>query len=171
VFFLGLSDPLSEFRSYPKLLHGKLELDPKANPTANFAEMLDTYQQVRAYAQNLRDGVTFWYGGVAASVLPILYAILGVCALSLRRIQVAIRDKTFADSGAKEHVLVAVIAGMLISLFSPLFVTSGVSLPPLALAFLAGYSSDAFFQVLEGVLRSRSSSSLPIASAQATSVG
>jgi hypothetical protein len=102
--------------------------------------------------------VTFWYGGVAASILPVLYAILGVSALSLRRMQVAIRDKTFADTGTKEHVLVAVIAGMIITLFMPLFSTSSVSLSPLALAFLAGYSSDAFFQVLEGILRPRSAS-------------
>jgi hypothetical protein len=154
VFFLGVEDPFKYQRNDP-LWHGQFELDPKVNPTDNFVLILTTYQQVRAYAQNLRDGVTFWYGGVTASILPVLYAIFGVCALSLRRMQVAIRDKTFADFGSKEHVLVAVIAGMLITLFSGVFVTSGVSLPPLALAFLAGYSSDAFFQILEGVLRPR----------------
>jgi hypothetical protein len=158
VFFLGVKDPFVNQgvnqRDDP-LWHGQFEFDPKVNPADNFALVLSTYQKVRAYAHNLRDGVTFWYGGVAASILPVLYAILGVCALSLRRMQTAIRDKTFADFGTKEHVLVAVIAGMLITLFSGLFVTSGVSLPPLALAFLAGYSSDAFFQVLEGVLRPR----------------
>jgi hypothetical protein len=163
VFFLGVIDQFADQRSNPKLLEGQFELDPIASPTANFLQVLQTYQPVRAYAQNLRDGVTFWYGGVAASILPVLYAILGVCALSLRRMQIAIRDKTFADAGTKEHLLVAVIAGMLITLFSPLFVTSGVSLPPLALAFLAGYSSDAFFQVLEGVIRPRTqvNSSVP----------
>jgi hypothetical protein len=157
VAFLGISDPFKDQRNDP-LWHGQFELDPRVNPTDNFVVILTTYQQVRAFAQNLRDGVTFWYGGVAASILPALYAVLGVCALSLRRIQVAIRDKTFADVGTKEHVLVAVIAGMLIALFSGLFITSGVSLSPLALAFLAGYSSDAFFNILEGVLRPRAGS-------------
>jgi hypothetical protein len=157
VFFLGVTDTLAAQRSDP-LWHSQFEIDLRVNPTDNFVKILDTYQLARAYAQNLRDGVTFWYGGVAASILPVLYAILGVCALSLRRMQVAIRDKTFADFGTKEHLIVAVIAGMLITLFSGLFVTSGVSLSPLAFAFLAGYSSDAFFQVLEGVLRPRASS-------------
>jgi hypothetical protein len=70
------------------------ELEAKTSPEANFARLLPIYQQVREYAQNLRDAVTFWSGGVAASILPVLYAILGVCALSLRKMQVAIRDKT-----------------------------------------------------------------------------
>jgi hypothetical protein len=124
VFFLPVSDPFADLRRYPNLVHNQFELNPKATPTANFLQLLDTYQPVRAYAQSLRDYVTFWYGGVAASILPVFYAILGVCALSLRRIQVAIQEKTFADSSAKEHVLVAVIAGMSISLFSGLFVFS-----------------------------------------------
>jgi hypothetical protein len=150
-----VNDPLKGIRASPdstNLLHGKFELEPKDPPETNFARVLQTYQQVRAYAQNLRDAVTFWGAGVTASILPVLYAILGVCALSLRRMQVAIRDKTFSDSSAKEHMVVAVIAGMMITLFSGLFTTSGVSLPPLALAFLAGYSSDAFCRVLEGVI-------------------
>ena len=156
---VDIKDPLADIRVSPdsvNLLHGKFELETQDPPESNFVRLLQTYQQVRAWAQNLRDAVLFWGGGVAASVLPVLYAILGVCALSLRRMQVAIRDKTFSDSSAKEHMVVAVIAGMMITLFSGLFTTSGVSLlPPLALAFLAGYSSDAFFRVLEGVLGPR----------------
>jgi hypothetical protein len=152
-----VNDPFEQIRSSQdaaNLLHGMFELEPKDPPEKNFSKVLQTYQQDRAYAQNLRDAVTFWSGGVATSILPVLYAILGVCDLSLRKMQVAIRDKTFSDSGAKEHMVVAVIAGMMITLFSGLFTTSGVSLPPLALAFLAGYSSDAFFRVLEGVIGS-----------------
>jgi hypothetical protein len=152
---VNIADPLKAIRLSPdsaNLLHGKFELEPKDTPAVNLSRLLPTYQQVRAYAQNLRDAITFWSGGVAASILPVLYAILGVCALSLRRMQVAIRDKTFSDSGSKEHMVVAVIAGMMITLFSGLFTTSGVSLPPLALAFLAGYSSDAFFRLLEGII-------------------
>ena len=120
-----------------------------------FLRILDNYQQIRAYAQNLCDHVKFWYGGVANTVLPVLYAILGVCASSLRRLRICIRDQTFIDVGAKEHILVAIIAGMLISLLSGFFAPTGVSLSPLAWAFLAGYSSDAFFQLVDGVLRPR----------------
>jgi uncharacterized membrane protein YeaQ/YmgE (transglycosylase-associated protein family) len=159
--FQEIKDPFADIRVSPdfvNFLHGKFELEPKDPPESNFARLLQTYQQVRAWAHNLRDAVTFWSGGVGASILPVLYAILGVCALSLRRMQVAIRDKTFSDSSAKEHMVVAVIAGMMITLFSGLFTTSGVSLPPLALAFLAGYSSDAFFRVLEGVIGPRAPS-------------
>jgi hypothetical protein len=156
VFFLGVTDPFADQRSDPQLFEGQFELDPRTTASRSFLTVLETYQKVRAYAQNLRDGVTFWYGGVTASILPVLYAILGVCALSLRKIQVALRDKTFGEIGTREHMVVAVIAGMLITLFSGLFVTSGVSLSPLAWSFLAGYSSDAFFQILEGVIRSRS---------------
>jgi hypothetical protein len=149
-----VTDPTEQMRLSPDSAT-RFQLNAEEQPELNFARLLPKYQQVREYAQDLRDAVTFWSGGVATSILPVLYAILGVCALSLRRMQVAIRDKTFSDSSAKEHMVVAVIAGMMITLFSGLFTTSGLSLPPLALAFLAGYSSDAFFRILEGVIGPR----------------
>jgi hypothetical protein len=163
-----VTDPFEQIRLSPDPAT-RFELKAEDQPETNFARLLPKYQQVREYAQDLRDAVTFWSGGVATSILPVLYAILGVCALSLRRIQVAIRDKTFSDSSAKEHMVVAVIAGMMITLFSGLFTTSGLSLPPLALAFLAGYSSDAFFRILEGVIgpRAASASNQPANSAEA----
>jgi hypothetical protein len=168
LIYSGIPDPFADSRSDRAKMAALFELDPQiANPRQDFINIVKTYQNVRAYAQSLRDGVTFWYGGVAASVLPVLYAILGVCAWSLRRMQVTIRDKTFSDPGAKEQMLVAVIAGMLISLFSGLFASS-VSLSPLAWAFLAGYSSDAFFQVLDGVVRVRSAANSPTAPAKAS---
>jgi hypothetical protein len=163
-----VTDPFAQIRLSPDPAT-RFELKAEDQPETNFARLLPKYQQVREYAQDLRDAVTFWSGGVATSILPVLYAILGVCALSLRRMQVAIRDKTFSDSSAKEHMVVAVIAGMMITLFSGLFTTSGLSLPPLALAFLAGYSSDAFFRILEGVIspRAASASNQPANSAEA----
>jgi hypothetical protein len=100
--------------------------------------------------------VAFWYGGIAASVLPVFYALLGASAWSLRRMQISLRDRTFASFGGNSaQMLVAAIAGTVISLFSGLFVSTGVSLSPLAWAFLAGYSSDSLFQVLDGILRIR----------------
>jgi hypothetical protein len=132
------------------------ELNVTKTDRENFDKIVNTYQEVRAYAQSLRDGVAFWYGGIASSILPVFYALLGASAWSLRRMQIGLRDRTFTDFGGNSaQLLVAAIAGTVISLFSGLFVSSGVSLSPLAWAFLAGYSSDSLFQVLDGVLRIR----------------
>jgi hypothetical protein len=70
--------------------------------------------------------------------------------------QIGLRDRTFTNFGGNSaQLLVAAIAGTVISLFSGLFASTGVSLSPLAWAFLAGYSSDSLFQILDGVLRIR----------------
>jgi hypothetical protein len=150
----ALPDPFSD-RS-PQERHAALELDITKSDSDNFNNIVGTYQEVRAYAQSLRDAVAFWYGGIAASVLPVFYALLGASAWSLRRMQIGLRDRTFASFGGNSaQMLVAAIAGTVISLFSGLFVSTAVSLSPLAWAFLAGYSSDSLFQVLDGILRIR----------------
>ena len=150
----GMEDPfLGKTRAE---MHSIFELDLNKTDYQNFTDIVSTYQEVRAYAQSLRDAVAFWYGGIAASILPVIYALLGAYAWSLRRIQIELRDRTFAGFGGNAaHMLVAAIAGTVISLFSGLFVSTAVSLSPLAWAFLAGYSSDSLFQLLDGILRTR----------------
>ncbi|HMD66154.1 MAG TPA: hypothetical protein VKG22_05835 [Stellaceae bacterium] len=151
----ALPDPFQKIRG-TKEMHAAFELDITKSDSDNFNQIVDTYQEVRAYAQSLRDAVAFWYGGIAASVLPVFYALLGASAWSLRRMQIGLRDRTFANFGGNSaQLLVAAIAGTVISLFSGLFTSTAVSLSPLAWAFLAGYSSDSLFQVLDGVLRIR----------------
>jgi hypothetical protein len=151
----GMTDPYKT--KSPDELHSLFELNFGAEDTyENFKQIVSTYQEVRAYAQSLRDAVAFWYGGIASSILPIFYALLGASAWSLRRMQIGLRNRTFASFGGNSaQMLVAAIAGTVISLFSGLFISSGVSLSPLAWAFLAGYSSDSLFQILDGVLRIR----------------
>jgi len=150
----ALADPFRDSNQQDR--HKALELDITKPDHDNFDHMVGSYQEVRAYAQSLRDAVAFWYGGIAASVLPVFYALLGASAWSLRRMQIGLRDRTFASFGGNSaQMLVAAIAGTVISLFSGLFVSTAVSLSPLAWAFLAGYSSDCLFQVLDGVLRIR----------------
>jgi hypothetical protein len=156
IFFSGIPDPFASERSNKEKMRLLFELDPAiADPYADFLRIVGTYQPVRAYAQNLREFVTFWYGGIAASILPVCYAILGVSAWTLRQMQMTIQAKTFAGGMNSGRMLVAAIAGTVIGLFSGLFVSSGVSLSPLAWAFLAGYSSDTLFQLLDGGLRTR----------------
>ena len=150
----ALADPFLDSSQQDR--HAAFELDITIPDHDNFDHIVGTYQEVRAYAQSLRDAVAFWYGGIAASVLPVFYALLGASAWSLRRMQIGLRDRTFASFGGNSaQMLVAAIAGTVISLFSGLFVSTAVSLSPLAWAFLAGYSSDSLFQVLDGVLRIR----------------
>lgn len=164
IFFSGMLDLFAGIRSNksPDEIESEMrklfDFDPALqNPySIDFPRILKTYQTVRAYAESLREFVTFWYGGMVASILPVFYALLGASAWSLRQTQIKIRAKTFDNGDAKSaQYLVAAIAGTVIGLFSGLFVSSGVSLSPLAWAFLAGYSSDVLFQVLDGVLRNR----------------
>ena len=120
----------------------------------DFAHIFCGYQSVTGYAEQLRQFVTFWLGGWVASILPVCYALLGASAWSLRQMQIKLREKTFHSADMKSaHYLVAAIAGTVISLFNGLFVSSGLSLSPLAWAFLAGYSSDVMLRVLDGVMR------------------
>jgi hypothetical protein len=150
----GVDDPFRE--KSPVDMRKTFELDVSKPDYDNFTHIVGTYQEVRAYAQSLRDAVAFWYGGIAASILPVFYALLGASAWSLRRMQIGLRDRTFASFGGNSaQMLVAAIAGTVISLFSGLFASTTVSLSPLAWAFLAGYSSDSLFQLLDGILRTR----------------
>jgi drug/metabolite transporter superfamily protein YnfA len=150
----AVSDPFRDSKTED--LHKKFELDMNSTDYDNFVNITETFQDVRSYAQSLREGVMFWYGGLAASILPVCYALLGASAWSLRRMQIELRDRTFAGFGGKSaQLLVAAIAGTVISLFSGLFASTTLSLSPLAWAFLAGYSSDSLFHLLDGVLRVR----------------
>jgi hypothetical protein len=109
---------------------------------------------VRDYAERLREFVTFWFGGVPASILPVFYALLGASAWSIRRTRIKIGERTFDSADARSaQYLLASIAGTVISLFNGVFVSSGLSIPPLGWAFLVGYSSDVVFRVLDGVMR------------------
>lgn len=47
------------------------------------------------------------------------------------------------------HFLIAAIGGFIVGLFTSFSVTQGVTLSPLAVAFLVGYSVDTFFSFLE----------------------
>jgi hypothetical protein len=133
-----------------------LEIDPDKKFPEAYKDIVQEYQKVRAYAQALRESVSFLYGGVAASILPVFYAGLGALAYMLRRLQLSIRNQTFTNVGVNSaHMLIAAIAGTVISLFNGLFTASSVSIPPLGIAFLVGYASDRFFRVLDNILPAR----------------
>jgi hypothetical protein len=127
------------------------------------------YQSVRSYAKDVQGNNLLVYGAVTAVVLPILYALLGACAYLLRLFADEMSKNTFSSSSysISARFFVALIGGIIVGLFRDY--TSAASLPPLALAFLVGYASDAFFSFLESLtsaLQSRTGTARGAASAK-----
>lgn len=111
------------------------------------------YQHVRAFAQNVVDDVSIYYGAVASVVLPVLYALFGTCVRFLRNYEQQIAARTFLRSSFDYgHLLIAGMCGMVVGLFN-ITLSQGLSISPLAIAFLVGYGVDNFFSFLEGLLQ------------------
>jgi hypothetical protein len=152
----GERDPFAKIRPCPGDLHRRFELPtPLTNFTQATVDRTITYQQVRYFAQNLIDDVSFFYGAISACILPVLYALLGTCAYLLRSFEREMGNRTFVPSDANTaRFLIAAIGGAVVGLFNNFTFSQGVSIPPLALAFLVGYGVDLFFTFLEGILQS-----------------
>jgi hypothetical protein len=113
-----------------------------------------TYQNVRLYANSVQDDSAIFWGAISTCILPMLYALLGACAYVLRAFTEQIERRTFAPSYATPaRFIIAGIGGGVVGLFNNFTIGQGVSLPPLALAFLIGYAADIFFSFLEGSMR------------------
>ncbi len=148
-------DPFASIRADPTKVHAKFQL-PTGLP--NFAVAADdrtnVYQDVRYFAQNLVDDVSFFYGAISACVLPALYALLGTCAYLLRSFEQQLANRTFTPSVANSaRFLIAAIGGAVVGLFNNFTIGQGASISPLAIAFLVGYAVDVFFTFLEGMLQ------------------
>jgi hypothetical protein len=148
-------DPFAGIRKDPEAIHLKFQL-PQGLPNLGLAaeERTTIYQDVRYFAQSLLDDVSFFYGAVAACLLPLLYALLGTCAYLLRTFEQQMATRTFTPSVANSaRFLIAAIGGSVVGLFNNFTIGQGASIPPLAIAFLVGYAVDVFFAFLEGMLQ------------------
>jgi len=113
-------------------------------------------QDTRQFGQNVMDDVSVSYGAMATCILPVLYALLGTCAYLLRSYAQGMSTRTFVPSHSDSaHFLIAGIAGGVVGLFNNFNFTAaqGVSISPLAIAFLVGYSVDVFFSFLETLIQ------------------
>ena len=109
------------------------------------------YQKIRSFANTVVDAASVWWGAVTATILPVLYALLGAGAAVLRAFTQHLDTKTFSPSYATPaRFIIAAIAGVIIGLFGNLQIGEGLSPSPLAVAFLVGYAADIFFSLLEG---------------------
>jgi hypothetical protein len=148
-------DPFASIRRDPGAIHKKFQLPEGLPDLAKAAnERTTVFQDVRYFAQNLLDDVSFYYGAITTCILPVLYALLGTCAYLLRSFEQQMSAKTFIPSEANfARFLIAGIGGAVVGLFNNFSITQGASIPPLAIAFLVGYAVDVFFAFLEGLLQ------------------
>lgn len=87
-------------------------------------------------------------------VLPILFATIGAIAYVIRTISDQINKTTFSPTSPIRHVMrviLGALAGVVVGLFTGL--TTQFSLPPLAIAFLAGYGVEAVFSMFDGLIQ------------------
>lgn len=148
-------DPFASKRNNPTQVHDTFEL-PEGLPdfAAAAGGRTQVYQDVRYFAQNVLDNVSFFYGAITTCILPVLYALLGTCAYLLRSFDQQIVLRTFMPSVANSaRFLIAAIGGAVVGLFNNFTITQGASIPPLAIAFLVGYAVDVFFSFLESLLQ------------------
>ncbi len=133
--------------------HAMLEINPAiANYEAEVFCKIRAFQQIRSFADNVRDNYSAFVGGITSYALPILYAMLGAYAFRLRNFADTIKNKTYHPSFADSaRMITAVIAGAICGLFNP---ARGLSLSPLATAFLVGYGVELFFRFLDSLLNS-----------------
>lgn len=118
-------------------------------------EMIPSYQELRQYGQTGRDLVAVIYGSISTCILPVLYALLGVCAKLLGQFEQQIRTRTYVQSEANSaHFVVAAIAGGVVGLFNNFTLGQAASIPPLGFAFLIGFSVDVFLSFLETLSQS-----------------
>lgn len=119
-------------------------------------QKIATYQQIRATANYARENFLTFVGMTTGFILPIFYAWLGAIAAILRKL----RDDTatclfhpeYSKVANRAHVTTAVIVGISIGLFSDL-VKGGTEFSPLAMAFVAGYASDRFFEFIDRLVQ------------------
>ena len=109
------------------------------------------FQRVRAFGNDVQFDASIIYGAIGAYLLPVLYAVLGAFAYGLRKFASEIRSMTYHPSQANSaRVVTAAICGAIVGLFSNFW--QGISLPPLAIAFLVGYGVEVFFAFLDKLL-------------------
>jgi hypothetical protein len=143
-------DPLDAFS--PADRHTALELPVRlVDIQAAGFDKIVTYQEIRAFAKNVQQMNLVLYGAITAYVLPILYALLGACAYALRSLSEQTLARTYQTSYASfARIIIALIAGLVVGLFNNF--SQGISLSPLAIAFLVGYAVEIFFSFLDAFL-------------------
>jgi hypothetical protein len=157
------TDPIST------AMRSDLEINPAVlNFQAEVYCKISLYETVRDFSRNIVLDNGYVYGAISQYVLPVLYALVGAYAFRLRSFSETVRNYTYHPSFADSARMIgAFIVGSVISLFN-LF-TEGLSLSPLAVAFLSGYAVEVFFSLLDALVQTftKKDGQVPTKSAEA----
>src|SRR5262249_41429005 len=153
----SISDPFQRAWSWKNRnaqLRELFELPPGIPDFSKAAtDKIGVYQDVRYFAQSIRESISTFYGAMGTCILPVLYALLGACAYLLRSLEERIKLRTFTKPNAHSvRLLMAGIAGGVVGMFNNFNISQNPSVSPLAIAFLVGYATDVFFSFVEGLL-------------------
>jgi hypothetical protein len=135
--------------------------DPKKSTGESTPTKLGDYYQIATEEINrtqslvvqVQENANLVVGILGAYILPILFGAIGAVAYIIRTISEQIRASTFSASSPTRHIMRAALgamAGVVVGFFSDL--STKLSLPPLAVAFLAGYGVEALFSMFDGFI-------------------
>jgi hypothetical protein len=113
------------------------------------AYQIELYQSLRDFWQEKCTSYKDIGGAISTYLFPLLYALLGAGLCDLR-CRMTDEDRRSTSLGSARYTT-AIIAGAVIGIFTSLIPTS-LSLPPLLVAFLLGYSVDIFTARLDGLI-------------------
>jgi hypothetical protein len=110
---------------------------------------IELYQSLRDFWQERCTSYKDVGGAIATYLFPLLFALLGAAVYDLR-CRLPGKARQSRSLGGVRYTT-AIIAGALIGIFTSLIPTN-LSLPPLLVAFLLGYSVDIFTARLDGLI-------------------
>jgi len=119
----------------------------KGNIVSEGYYQIQLYQNIRDYAQNTVDTWQALLLATSTYILPIAYALLGALFYALRH---PLLQRTL------NRLVIAGVAGFAVSRFSDLL-PQDVLLPPLAIAFVVGYSAEILVRRLDCILQTKRS--------------
>jgi hypothetical protein len=114
---------------------------------------LQLFQAIRDAAHDQSGLWAVVIAGISAYLLPVIYAVLGAFLYEFRTwCKDPSKRKVEIPPDRMSRFLMAGIAGIAISAFNDLF-PKEILLPPLAIAFIVGYSIDVFTSRLDALIR------------------
>ena len=149
----GCSIPLQVIQNFGSDFN-RIVVDPAVSPNphdqaaspGNIVEegfyQIRLYQHIRDYAQDVVDSWRALLLAISTYILPIAYSVLGALFYALRH---PLLPRIL------NRLVIAGVAGFAVSRFSDLL-QQELSLPPLAIAFVVGYSTEILVRRLDNLL-------------------